>query len=265
MSSRGEAGGGVPTVTAHERFKSRSRLRFWVGITLAAAIHLALLFWGPALHYDSAGGERGETMQALRLIPLGEVQRVEIIKPAPPLRSAGGEQSQRSARSESRRRGPKLAGAPLPRASAPVLSADAASLIESAGRVRYAPPAIEVPPLPPPAPAPPEPESGLGRFKQVNALMEKPELLNRSQVRRALLRAYPRELQRAGVEGAVIVWFWIDEKGKVEKYEIRGSSGHQALDAAAERVIPIMKFRPARERGETVPVIVTLPIRFETD
>jgi protein TonB len=95
--------------------------------------------------------------------------------------------------------------------------------------------------------------------------MEKPELVNRTQVRRALLREYPRALQRQGVEGAVIVWFWIDEKGKVQKYEIRGSSGHQALDAAAERVIPVMKFRPAKERGKAIPVVVTLPIRFEVE
>jgi TonB family protein len=108
-------------------------------------------------------------------------------------------------------------------------------------------------------------DAALARFRRVTPLMERPELVNRSQVKRALLREYPRALQRQGIEGAVIVWFWIDEKGKVQKYEIQGSSGHHALDAAAERVIPVMKFRPAKEKGEAVPVVVTLPIRFEVE
>lgn len=259
MSSRSGVGGEVPTLTAHERFKSRSRLRSWVAFAVAGAVHLLVLWWGPALNYDSSSASTpGEMMQALRLVPPLTPQAIRIQQPAPPLGTAAVERVQPPVPRAPRRQRPKLAGTPVP----PQLPS---SLIESAERLSYSPPPVEVPPLPTPAPAPPAPESGLGRFRQVNALMEKPELVNRAQVQRTLQREYPRALQRAGVGGSVIVWFWIDEEGKVEKYEIRGSSGHLALDAAAERVIPTMKFRPARERGEKVPVIVTMPIRFEAE
>lgn len=264
MSTRG---GVAPTLTAHERFKARSRLRFWTGLALAVLLHAALLWWGPSLRYEtSPDSARGEATQALRLVPLGEQQRVTVLPPAPPLGVAEGARAERPTRSEASRRAPELAGRPaVPRVTTESLGAETEALIESAGRGRYSPPAVEVPPLPTPAPAPPAPKTGLDSYRHVNALMQKPELLNRAQVRRALLRNYPRELQRAGVEGAVIIWFWIDEKGKVQKYEIRASSGNPALDAAAERVIPMMRFRPAKERGEAVPVIATLPIRFEVE
>lgn len=259
MSSRGGVGGDVPTLTAHERFKSRARLRFWVALAVAGAIHLLAFWWGPALHYDSSyNSTSGEMMQALRLVTPLTPQAVRIQRPAPPLGAAVVERVQPPVPRAPRRHRPKLVGTPVP----PQVPA---SLIESAEHLSYSPPPVEVPPLPTPAPAPPAPKSELGRFRQVNALMEKPELVNRAHVRRALQREYPRSLQRAGVGGSVIVWFWIDEEGKVEKYEIRGSSGHLALDAAAERVIPEMKFRPAKERGEKVPVVVTMPIRFEAE
>jgi protein TonB len=278
MSTRGTAGGEVSPLTAHERFKARSGLRFRVSFLVAIALHLVALWWGPALRYDGdSDGGSGEVMRIVQLTPPNATRVLRLEVPAPPARAGRGERGDRGerlaarereatpVRAEPRRRVPKLIGAPAPRLSAAVLSPESEALLEAAGRVSQAPPAVEVPPLPPPAPAPPGQESELGRFRPVNALMEKPLLVNRGQVKRALLREYPRSLQRAGVEGAVIVWFWIDEDGKVEKYEIRGSSGNRELDAAAERVIPIMKFRPARERGEAVPVVVTMPIRFEVE
>src|SRR5690625_7572247 len=79
--------------------------------------------------------------------------------------------------------------------------------------------------------------------------MQKPELVNRSEVKRVLRREYPRALQRRGVEGSVVVLFWIDEEGEVEKYELRVSSGNEELDAAAERVITKMEFRQGIEKG----------------
>src|SRR5690606_2621010 len=91
----------------------------------------------------------------------------------------------------------------------------------------------------------------------------KPELMNRREVTRALERRYPAALRGGNVEGAVVVVFWIDEKGAVQRYEIRKSSGSAALDAAGEEVIEIMEFRPAVDRGEPVKVIVALPIRFQ--
>ncbi len=265
MGARNGVGGGVPSLTAHERFKARSRLRFWLSLGMAGLVHLLLFLWSPPFRPgNSAGGVREHEMRAIRLVPASELQQTTIRRPAPPTPVGERERERRADRRELGRRVTGTGPIPAsPRAPELALSDEVAELVEAASTLTLPSPQVVVPPLPTPAPAPAE--AGLDRFRPVNALMEKPELVNRSQVRRALLREYPRELQRKGVEGNVLVWFWIDEKGKVQKYEIRGSSGHVALDAAAERVIPVMKFRPAKERGKAIPVVVTLPIRFEVE
>src|SRR5690606_22428917 len=89
-----------------------------------------------------------------------------------------------------------------------------------------------------------------------------PELRNRSEVQRALVRFYPPLLRDAGIGGAVLVWFFIDETGKVQKYQIKESSGHKSLDEAALKVADIMQFTPALNRDKKVPVWVALPIDF---
>jgi len=89
-----------------------------------------------------------------------------------------------------------------------------------------------------------------------------PELKNRSEVQRALVRFYPPLLRDAGIGGAVLVWFFIDETGKVQKYQIKESSGHKSLDEAALKVADIMQFTPALNRDKKVPVWVALPIDF---
>jgi len=91
-----------------------------------------------------------------------------------------------------------------------------------------------------------------------------PELRNRDEVRRALERFYPPFLRDAGIGGTVLVWFFIDETGKVRNHLIKESSGHKALDEAALKVAEIMQFSPALNRDKKVPVWVALPIDFRT-
>ena len=91
-----------------------------------------------------------------------------------------------------------------------------------------------------------------------------PELRNRDEVRRALERFYPPFLRDAGIGGTVLVWFFIDETGKVRNHLIKESSGHKALDEAALKVADIMQFTPALNRDKKVPVWVALPIDFRT-
>lgn len=268
MNARDEIGE-VPTRSAHERFKSRSRYRSLISFGLAICAHLLiLLVWRPVPGPQGGAVQGGEVvMQALRVVTLAEPVESEgppSVEPAPP--------------AESRVRDTELApvedarsAATPPRPPTPpgppalVIGDDVREVVEEAMAALNTSPAPPIVVPPPPALAEPAEDPGLARFRPITPLMQKPELTNRAQVKRALLREYPRALQRQGVEGAVIVWFWIDEKGRVEKYEIRGSSGHPALDAAAERVIPIMKFRPAKEKGKAIAVVVTLPIRFQVE
>lgn len=91
-----------------------------------------------------------------------------------------------------------------------------------------------------------------------------PHLKNRDTVRRALQQFYPDMLREAGVGGRVLVWFFIDESGKVRKFEVKESSGHEALDKAALKVADVMEFSPALNRDQRVPVWVALPITFTT-
>ena len=92
----------------------------------------------------------------------------------------------------------------------------------------------------------------------------KPELKNREEVGRALQRDYPPLLRDAGVGGTVLIWALIDEQGTVMKTQVKQGSGHDALDAAAQKVGAIMKFTPALNRDQKVKVWIQLPIVFKT-
>ena len=89
-----------------------------------------------------------------------------------------------------------------------------------------------------------------------------PDLINRDEVLAALNREYPPLLRDAGIGGTTNVWFFINEEGVVRNQVVQTSSGHQALDEAALRVAPILKFTPALNRDQAVPVWVSLPITF---
>src|SRR5688572_29605404 len=61
----------------------------------------------------------------------------------------------------------------------------------------------------------------------------KPDLKNRTAVQNALTRNYPPLLRDAGIGGTALVWILIDEAGNSVKAQVKESSGHDALDAAA--------------------------------
>ncbi|MYB06492.1 MAG: M56 family metallopeptidase [Gemmatimonadetes bacterium] len=91
-----------------------------------------------------------------------------------------------------------------------------------------------------------------------------PRRTNDQEVVRALEREYPPLLRDAGIGGTVQVWFFIDEEGVVRNQRVHTSSGHGALDEAALRVAPVLRFTPALNQGESVPVWVAFPITFGT-
>lgn len=93
---------------------------------------------------------------------------------------------------------------------------------------------------------------------------QRPELVNRTEVQALLAAHYPPLLRDAGIGGQALVWFFIDETGKVGKVQINRSSGHEALDRAALEIGSAMKFQPARNRDAPVPVWIAIPIVFAT-
>jgi TonB family protein len=92
-----------------------------------------------------------------------------------------------------------------------------------------------------------------------------PALLNLPAVQQALSANYPPFLRDAGIGGQALVWVLLDEQGRVIRAELKESSGQHALDDAALRVAPLMKFSPALNRNQRVKVWVSLPIRFRVE
>jgi len=92
----------------------------------------------------------------------------------------------------------------------------------------------------------------------------RPDLLNSDDVRARLVEEYPPLLRDAGIGGTTTVWFLIDETGHVLKTDVMKASGHAALDDAAVRVASTMRFSPALNGDEKVPVWVAFPITFNS-
>jgi TonB family protein len=89
-----------------------------------------------------------------------------------------------------------------------------------------------------------------------------PELINRDEVSRALVRAYPPVLRDASVSGTVGVWLFIDENGIVDNVMLQASSDYTELNEAALDVARVMRFNAASNRGDRVPLWVSIPITF---
>ena len=94
---------------------------------------------------------------------------------------------------------------------------------------------------------------------------ERPDLLNEEEVQQALADEYPPLLREAGVGGTINVQIFIDAEGEVQNAVVGQSSGHEALDEAGLRVARSVRFTPARNQGEIVPVWIAIPIMFTPD
>lgn len=148
-------------------------------------------------------------------------------------------------------------------------------------RTRRGAMADTVPFAAPPAPfptAPPAPDAApdggmpprIGddekRTFELSEVEEQPELINRDEVAAALSRNYPPLLRDAGVTGTVTIRMRIGRDGVVQPSSIQvESSTHDAFSDAAVRVAERLRFRPARYKGQPVPVRVTLPVTFQLE
>ena len=81
----------------------------------------------------------------------------------------------------------------------------------------------------------------------------RPELLNRDEVARALVRLYPPELRDQSIGGTTLLWVFINDKGMVENALVKTAGAQPALDTAAIAVAKTMRFSPAQNRDRTVP------------
>ena len=74
---------------------------------------------------------------------------------------------------------------------------------------------------------------------------------------------YPRQAQKKGVEGYVILSLLIDNSGHVQDVMVVESYPEETFEEAALNAIRTWAFRPGEYKGQTVPVRVTQTLKFE--
>lgn len=75
---------------------------------------------------------------------------------------------------------------------------------------------------------------------------------------------YPKVERNKGITGRVFTKFVIYEDGSVNEVLVTRSSGNQALDDEAVRVIKLLPpFKPGRLKGKAVKVYYNIPIKFQ--
>jgi len=75
---------------------------------------------------------------------------------------------------------------------------------------------------------------------------------------------YPDALFSLKIQANVVLGIYIDTTGMVwpESTRVLQSSGYAALDSAAVRGAPQLRFKPAMTKGKPVPVMIKLPVFF---
>ena len=212
--------------TANDRFKNKFGDWFWGSIAVAVLLHfLAFALW-PEMGYADYSFDP-EAMETIELPP-------EIEIPPPPQQIA--------------------------RPATPVVGdVDISEDITIAETTFEENPVNNLPP-PPTATA----SEDISKAPVFTPFTTPPRLTNSSEVGRALERTYPPLLRDAGIGGQTVMWFFIDENGKVLRTQVNQSSGYPALDEAAEKVANLMQFSPAFNRDKKVQVWVQIPIKFST-
>lgn len=212
--------------TANDRFKAGFANWFWGGVAVAAIVHfLAFALWPEMSVADYSTSE--DVLTSIELPP-------EIEIPPPPQAIA--------------------------RPATPVITDAQIDDDITIASTTFEDNPVEN--LPPPPSATAGASEDLSRAPTFTPMTVRPELRNSSAVQAALVRNYPPLLRDAGIGGSPIVWFFIDENGKVVKTQLSKPSGYQALDEAALNVAQLMQFSPAYNRDKKVPVWVEIPIVF---
>ncbi len=82
------------------------------------------------------------------------------------------------------------------------------------------------------------------------------------QVKKQVPPHYPELLQRAGIEGEVLLQATIDETGKVVSIKTMKSTNMDFIEAAAE-ALKKWEFAPAMKEGKPIKAEVTIPFKFK--
>lgn len=114
-----------------------------------------------------------------------------------------------------------------------------------------------------PTPSGPAAGSAISDEPVFTPMTVRPRLLNRQDFGQRLEELYPPNLKARGIGGTTTLWVFIDEEGLVGDTRITQSSGEPALDEAAVTAMQDARFTPARNRDETVPVWVQLPVTMQ--
>lgn len=210
--------------TANDRLKRSFSSWFWGSMILATAFHFSAFALWPELTAADFSFESDE-LEAIELPP-------EIEIPPPPQQIA--------------------------RPATPVMAS--ADIDED---ITIAPTTFEDNPVEDLPPPPEEQAVDLSAAPTFTPFTVAPDIQNRAEVIRAMEREYPPLLRDAGIGGTVQVFFFIDEEGIVQQFQVNESSGHQALDDAALAVAGVYRFSAALNRDKRVPVWVSFGITFQ--
>ena len=210
--------------TANDRLKNTFSSWFWGSMIAATVLHFATFAFWPELQAEDFSFTSDE-IEAIELPP-------EIEIPPPPQQIA--------------------------RPATPVMAS--AEIDED---ITIAPTTFEENPVEELPPPPEEGATDISAQPTFTPFTVAPQIQNRDEVVRAMIREYPPLLRDAGIGGTVLVYFFIDENGVVQDTRIQESSGHQALDDAALAVADVYKFSAALNRDKKVPVWVQFPITFQ--
>jgi TonB family protein len=96
-----------------------------------------------------------------------------------------------------------------------------------------------------------------------NSVDVAPVLQNRDEVALALEREFPQENRAAGVGGRTYLWILVDLDGVPRGGQVNISSGCQELDEAALRAAEVMRFSPAVDEGQSIPIWIPIAINFD--
>jgi periplasmic protein TonB len=107
---------------------------------------------------------------------------------------------------------------------------------------------------PPPPPKEEEEETFFVAVEQMPEIIGGIESIQRRVV-------YPELARRAGVEGTVYVYAFVSVEGRVVRVEVVNDPG-AGLGEAAAKAVAEAQFRPGRQRGQPVPVRISVPVHF---
>ena len=81
--------------------------------------------------------------------------------------------------------------------------------------------------------------------------------------KKTLKPKYPNICRQAGIEGTVVLSFWVDETGTVDQSSIQVLQSVPCLDQACIDIIKKSKWRPARQGRQKVGVPLSMPFNFK--